>query len=290
MKPKIHEHKNILKKMVSKTKFLITLALTILCSFSFSQQDSLRRKEILPKWSFSAAINSVEAQMDQKLFDTWVFPSANYYSYFGNKHDKSVSLSILPKYRITDDITLRLEFGITNIDLVSHYDGIGDTTSHGGHIGVTSNITKNDTIRQKIYKYAAGIQWSFVKKKYIESYCGTSLYYLSYSEMHWSDYIMDNLQTSGRGTNYIASTPGGFAAGMGAFAGFNIYLNKYIAVGGEFSYSILYYKLGGIESGVEENIYPASPTAIDHWKIYNNASKGIQFSKVMPSFHINFRF
>ena len=267
-----------------KTKIVISLSIILISCFSYAQSDSLYLKAIQPNWSISAAINSVEAQMDQKLFDTWVFPSANYYAYFGDKHDKSLSLSIIPKYRIADDVFLRFEFGITGIYLVSRYNGINDSNSNSA----AANIIKIDTIRQKIYRFATGIQWDFIKMKFIESYCGASLYYLYYSKMYWSDYITDNF-TNQHG-NHTASTSGGFATGIGAFAGINIYLRKHISIGGEFSYSLLYYKIGGMQNGTYQRITNNVMDVNEKWAIANNASTGMQFSKVMPSLNLTIRF
>ena len=284
-----------------KTKILLISMFLSSLTYTFAQLPTGQEEKNNYMWSIAAAINSTEAQMDQKLFDTWVFPSANYYSYFGDKHDKSLSLSVIPKYKITNDITLRFEFGITDIYLVSHYNGSADTFSQNqgqihqtGTIGSSSPITKIDTIRQNIYRYALGVQWNFMKRKFVESYCGASLYYLHYSEMHWSDYINDNttLLPAYNYSHYTASTPGGFATGIGFFAGANIYLHKRISVGGEFSYSLLYYKLGGLENGIYErhcSVWGAN-YIYSQWSIHNNASKGIQFSKVMPTFNISFWF
>lgn len=247
------------------------------------------------KWSISAAVNSAEAQMDQMLFNTWEAPYTNYYSNYGNKQDKSVSLSIIPKYQIADEIFLRFEFGITSINLQSHFNGIGDTVSQNqGQAMGSARTIADDNIQQTIYRYAAGIQWNFMKKKFIETYFGASLNYFHYSEMHWSLDITGVLPFSNnidnRNTNYTSFTPGGFATGIGTFAGFNVYLHKRVSLGGEFSYSILYYKLGGIENGVTEQIFPTTPTEILNWKVYNNASKGIEFSKVMPSLNLTIHF
>lgn len=271
-----------------KTKTFILLFFSSLIKLAFGQYISEPDNQY--KWSISSAINSVEAQMDQKLFDTWVAPSENYYAYYGNKQDKSFSFSIIPTYRITDDVQLRFEYGVTNIDLHSLFNGIGDTLSQNqGQALGSANVKGNNIIQQKIYRYIAGMQWNFMKKKFIETYCGASLNYFYYSEMHWWNYVSDNVIV-GKSTNYVATTPGGFATGIGAFAGFNIYLNKRISLGGEFSYSLLYYKLGGTQNGTIESIQPASPTEILTWKNYNNSSEGIGFSKVMPSLNLTIRF
>lgn len=264
-----------------KTKSSLLLLFSSLTITAFAQ---LEKQEPKYKWSISASINSVEAQMDQKLFDTWVYPSANYYGYFGKKNDKSLSLSVIPKYRIADDILLRLEFGLTNIDLQSYYNGINDFNSNSA----AANIIKIDTIRQKIYRFAYGIQWDFIKRKFIESYLGASLHYLYYSEMQWTDYIMDN--SSKQYSRNISTTAGGFATGIGAFGGVNIYLHKNISIGGEFSYSLLYYKIGGLQNGIYQRTTNNVIDVNQNWAINNNASTGIQFSKVMPSLNLTIRF
>jgi len=227
-----------------KTKIIITaMFLSSLTYSAFAQFD--KEATIHSKWSISASINSVEAQMDQKLFDTWVFPSANYYAYFGDKHDKSISVSVFPKYQIADDVLFRFEFGITNIDLRSHFDGSKNNGNSAGAAGAVVNpdIIKDDIIQQKIYRFSPGIQWNFMKKKFIESYCGATINYFQYSKLYWSDYI-EQISTT-KYTHWTANTHGGFATGIGAFAGVNIYLRKSISIGGEFAYALLYYNLGG---------------------------------------------
>jgi hypothetical protein len=274
-------------------KALFIIKFSCICALTMNAQDEPKYK-----WHVSAAINSVEAQMDQKLFDTWIFPSANYYTVFGDKKDKSWSFSLIPKYEIKSNIYLRIEIGMTNINLKNHYYGNGDTLSgNQGHIGATADITKEVSIQQKIYRYAAGLQYNFLKNKFIETYCGISLYYLQYSEMHWIDHINDNTQVAPNYNYsfYRASTPGGFATGVGALAGFNIFLYKGISLGGEFSYSLLYHKLGGVQNGTYERYQYISSSNYyweTHltWSIHNNKSEGIQFSKIIPCLNLTIRF
>jgi hypothetical protein len=272
-------------------KTLLLILLTSHCAFA---QYDVEDKN---KWSFSIAYNSVEAQMDQKLFDTWVGPSANYYAYYGDKKDKSYSFCIIPKYQIAKGVFLRFEFGITKIDLESHYNGSGDTTAQNQPILGSFDGIADGIIQQKIYRYCLGVQWNFIKVKFIEAYCGASFNYFNYKIMDWSEYIEDGASVHQlpdyKNQTYKSTTPGGFAAGIGTLAGVNIYLTHCISLGGEFSYSLLYYKLGGVQSGVwdvYENI--SSHYYHDHlvWSIHNNASEGIQFSKVMPSFKISIHF
>ena len=87
-----------------------------------------------------------------------------------------------------------------------------------------------------------------------------------------------------------ATAKGGFASGIGAFAGFSIYPHKNISIGAEFSYALLYYEIGGEFQGtaVKQEI-PNPPKT----EVYSNSStsyKGTQFSKVIPSLNIGVAF
>jgi hypothetical protein len=270
------------------SKALLLFACFVISLNSFGED----KKE--NKWEIAFAYNSVEAQMDQKLFDTWVYASANYYGYFGDKKDKSYSFSIVPKYRIANDLFLRFEFGITNINLASHYNGIGDTVwQQQGHIATAGDIIKDDNITQKIYRYALGFQSTIISSKFVDAYCGITLNYFNYTKMYWRDNIHDLsfMLPDYKYFDYWSLTPGGFATGVSGLAGVNFHLNKWISFGGEISYALLYYKLGGVEHGVFE-IYQYNYSLQEHfnrtlpWQINNNASEGIQFSKVIPSFNL----
>ena len=268
---------------------LFSIFFISLSNFLCAQIDSVKKNNAFPKWEIGLAYNSVEAQMDQKLFDTWVFPSANYYAYFGNKNDRSFSISAIPKYFLSDDVQLRCEFGFTNINMRSYYNGAGDTLSQNqGHIGATGSIIKQDTIQQKIFRFVPGIQWTLTRKKRVKSYGGISLCYNYYSKMHWGDFIT-SLPDTTRRTDYIATTKGGFQTGIGLFGGFTVRIYKQIYLGGELSYYLLYYKLGGIQKGEMINYYTSSATEVLLWSIYDNSSKGVQFSKVIPSFRLCIR-
>jgi hypothetical protein len=82
-------------------------------------------------------------------------------------------------------------------------------------------------------------------------------------------------------------TPGGFAFGIGAFAGFNILLQKKISFGAEVSSSALYYKLGGIT--ISESTAQVIPNmAYSEYDTFTNSYKGFKISKIISSFNITF--
>jgi hypothetical protein len=247
---------------------------------AFTQVDSSYTKKGSPyTWEFSVALNSVEAQMNQPLYDSWYWAYTNIYGYFGDRTDKSHSISIVPKYSLNNNIKLRFEAGITNINIQSNFNGVSDS-------GTTSNTTlvKNDTILQKIYRLIPGIQWRLINTKYVEGYCGLSLSYLNYSDAQWWDNLQNN--QTGQSERYVGTAKGGYAVGVGGFSGFNIHLNKRISVGAELASSFQYYKLGGAFTGTHEYSWAATK----QFSITNSSAKGTQFSKIMYSFHVNFKF
>jgi len=256
------------------------LIFVLLCILQQSTKVSAQNNS---KWGISAAINSVDAQLGDPEWDSWGYAKGNFHN-FGDITNKSLSLSIIPKYFISNDILLRIEFGITNIHLTNHYDGNANLTSNNPPF---TNII-NQNIEQKIYRFIPGIQWNFMKKKFIESYCGMTASYLHYSDMKYQNVsevraLPGNTITDGIKDN--ATATGGFAAGAGAFAGFNIYPGKHISLGAESSFSLLYYKIGNTFSGISMPLIN-NPSAIQEYSYTTTSYKGFQFSKILPSMNI----
>src|ERR1041385_5788439 len=145
-------------------KYLLIISILIsLATFSVAQTDSAKANEY--KWEVSASINSVEAQIDQNVIDSWgLYPYSNLY-YEGNKLNKSISTSITPKHLIKKDFLLRCEFGFTNIYIISHLNGANDSNATPS----TQYLIKDDTMQQKIFRLIPGIQWNFIKAKFIRA-------------------------------------------------------------------------------------------------------------------------
>src|ERR1035437_45681 len=92
------------------------------------------------KWGCALAINSTEALIGNPLYDSWGYATGNFFRNFGDITDKSLCLSIIPKYYINDNLLLRFEFGMTNIDLLSYYDNNANLLSSGNP---TSHLINN---------------------------------------------------------------------------------------------------------------------------------------------------
>ena len=182
------------------------------------------------KLSISAAINSVEAQLGDPEWDSWGYVKNNFNNY-GDITNKSFSLSVIPKYFISNDILLRFELGVTKINLKYFHDSDPHSINPP-----YSHLIQNQSIEQNIYRFIPGIQWNFLKKKFIETYCGMTVCYLHYSDMKYRDHAEQRVLATGvlyGGYEGNTTFAGGFAVGIGAFAGFNIYLSKHFSTGAE---------------------------------------------------------
>ena len=262
-----------------KLKLLVAIAIVCVSSKMGLAQTETEKDY---KWGCSVAINSVEAQIDKPLEGSWG-NTKNDLNIYGDKTDKSYSLSIIPKYLISSDVVLCLEIGITNIQLIHYLDAKGTSDEQ----------IANETLNQKLYRYNAGIQKSLLKKKRIELYSGISINYTHYNSMNVDFYDEIRYPPSYTVNNWSKSNttyPGGFAIGLGAFAGFNFYLQKHISLGVEFSTVLSYYKIGGEYSTVGTYQYlPSAPVQMPE-NTQSSLYKGFQFSKILSSFNVSIWF
>lgn len=272
-----------------KTKtnlFTLFSILFLLFSSSYSiAQDDGKKKDKKYKWGCAVAVNSVEAQIGDPEWDSWGYATSNFKAN-GDIANKSISLCIILKYFINNDFLLRFECGITSINLTNYYD------SQSG-ISNSSHVIINQNIKQKIYRFIPGIQWNFIKLKYIEFYVGIITSYLHYKDMNYHNVyetrdLPNNTFTSGFDDKMVAK--GGFAEGIGCFAGFNIYLQKHILFGAEFSTSLEYKKIGGGFSGVTKRQTIPDPIITEFYSYSTSSYKGLQFSKILTSFNISILF
>lgn len=263
-----------------KTKYFIVLLFSSLTKLAFTQfNPDMENKN---KWGWALAINSIQAQVEIPLMTgsgaLLVDADGNILT-GGNRSDKSFSYSIIPKYHINNDILIRFEFGITNLNLQSNYD----------QKGAIEHVISNTKVTNIIYRYAPGFQWTFMKTKKLESYCGITASYIDYKSMNRNYYnehresATDTLLYWGKGKE---TTPGGFALGIGALAGFNIYMHKSISLGAELSTSALYYKLGGVTTG-EETAQSLPNPSFSYTNAFTNSYKGFKISKIISSFNIS---
>jgi len=253
----------------------------LLSSLLYAQSEDSKKTN----WGIAVGINSTEAQIGTPEYASWGYAGGNF-KVFGDIVNKSFSVSIVPKYFIRNDILLRIEFGITKITMTNYYDNQASSA-------ITTHSTQNQSIEQNIYRFVPGVQWSFMKKKFIESYFGITISYLRYNDMNYHN-IYETKELPSNTTTFefddkgIAT--GGFAMGFGGFAGFNIYLEKHFSIGAEFSSALLYKKIGsGFSGEVVSQTIPNPPTT-EVYSYSTSSYKGFQFSKMLSSINISFYF
>lgn len=265
--------------MENKTIFS-TIFLFSITYFSFAQTKDGN------DFGLSIAMNSIQAQVEIPLMTgtgiVVVDADGNILT-GGNRVDKSYSYSIIPKYHINNGIALRFEFGVTNLNLSSSSDSKYYST----------HAISNTEVKSKIFRYTPGFQWTFMKTKRLESYCGMTVSYINYQKLNINAYYEHRNLPTDTITDWeksMATTPGGFAVGFGAFAGFNIYLHKHISLGAELSSSALYYKLAGTTTEESSGQVPPNPLSPTVTSTYSNSYKGFKISKIISSFNISFWF
>ncbi len=273
------------KNLLLATLFFVLFKCNAQTTIDTHAQPSKQEK---CKWSCSFAINSMEAQIGKPEESSWGYATGNFNN-FGDITNNSLSLSIIPKYFINDQFVLRFEFSISNIDLKNYYD----SEFHGSITPETSHILITISIEQRITRYIPGIQFNFFKNKRIVSYGGMTLCYLQYDEMKYHG-LYENRSLPGDTLIFSADdnaiAKGGHAFGIGAFMGFNLNVQKHIAIGVEFSDALLSYDLGGEIRGEATKQNIPNPPQTETYSYSTTSYKGIQFSKIIPSFNISILF
>jgi hypothetical protein len=283
-KPRINSRNSKIAK-----KYWLVVSLILLYNVTFGQT----RKQY--KWSASVSVNSIHAQIEVPIATLiggtspvgapMVIDADGNILGRGDRFENSYSLSFIPKYRVSDDFLIRAEFMYTNLSESANFNSISYTTPREHSID-------NIQVNFKLQKYSAGILWQFASEKVIESYCGLIASYQNYGQIITSIYHesrrseQDTLQS----INTIAENiPGGFAVGIGALIGFNIFFNRHISVGAEFSSSIMHYELGGTAIAISTG--QSVPSYFYNFEtVYTNSYTGIKITKILSSFNICYWF
>lgn len=228
--------------------------------------------------------------MNQPLLDSWTAATINYYGFYGDKKNRSISTSVIAKYSSNKNWRFRFEAGITSINLSSYYSGVADTFSAGqGHVLGTSDVIVTMTIKQRIYRFNPGFEVDLANLKRLTLYVGNAVSVQIVDKMHWRDSVNSGPFDPYRSNVFSSTTQGGFTLGLQSFLGVKAQLTKKFFFGGEISYLIGYYNIGGLQEGTLTAHYPTTPDEFMTWSIHQNNSSGLLFSKIMPSFFVSFR-
>lgn len=272
-----------------KLKSFCFLGFCFLNTIILAQIENDCSKNFSPyKWSISASINNVESQVGDPEKACWGYAYLNMFQNFNDKSNKSLSFSLTPKYYINNkDFLFRLELGVTNINWSSY------SNSHDSNIATTSYTMIRANIKQTIYRVCPGVQINLLKTKYLDFYMGATANYLNYEGM---EYIA-RFETKEFPTNKFVSASddkakgrGGFATGLGSLIGFNLYIQKHVSIGTEFSTSLMYYKIGGDWAGQAIHYNATNSQTTYNYNYSNSSYKGVQFSKIHSLFHFSLWF
>jgi hypothetical protein len=265
-------------------KFLNVLFFTFIFHQCVAQSDSLK-PERKKSWAIGIALNSVEAQLNQFVIDGWGrFASSNISNYYADRKNKSYSFSISPEFTTSKNRIVRLEIGFTNINLMTYYNGINDSNATGAN----ENLIKRDTLRQKIFRINPGIFWQLNHGRFTV-YGGFTANMTMYGRCNWIDHI-SAIDMPGSSEIWRGTIEGGFAAGAGIAAGFQVAICKSLIIGGEISSATVYYSLGGVHTGTRYTSVPTQAPTSRNWSVMNNKSNGLQFTKIIPSLNVRFKF
>ncbi|HTL80568.1 MAG TPA: DUF3575 domain-containing protein [Bacteroidia bacterium] len=260
-------------------KNLVLSSMLLLFSTVCISQADLQRK-----WGLAFSLNSIQSQIEVPIAATggagMAIDANGNFTDSGDKTDNSLSCSIVPKYFLNNDVCLRFEFGITNLNMKNHYDSRQTSNPRNIH---------DESFQEKIYRYLPGIQWFFFKKKVVESFCSLNLCYIKYGSSIYNSYneyrdqTTDTVQYWGNSNEKMQS---GVAGGLCVSTGCNFYLKKHISFGVEISSAMLYYKTGGQINDVRSGQVIPNPI-ITVSDTYTDSFKGLRLSKLMSSFNVS---
>jgi hypothetical protein len=259
-----------------KTKFL---AFAILFHYGLNvsgQKDTVAFK----KWCIGVSLNTVEMATDFVIKERLILN--------GHRTDNSYCLGMFAVYNLKNNWHLRLLGKYTNNKAKETYD----YREHSSYAGGSYNI---DTLsaKQTIVYISPGLFHDF-KYKRLNIYGGLQFVYKHYNPIkantvQWFYFPDGSLEEL---LKYHQSSEGGFALGVGAFAGFSLQILKPLFIGAEFSSTYSYYNLGGeiITEKTSVNFVNPSASYYNERSINQQTFKGYGFSNVISSLCLHFNF
>jgi hypothetical protein len=266
-----------MKTLIRQSLLMIFCAAIQCGNFAFSQNNK--------KMTLNIAINSAEAQTGEREWSSWGYAKKNM-DQAGAIRDHSFSGSIIPQFAIKDDLSFRVELGVTRIYITGESRPATVMPSSPPDL----LTTMDQRIKQTIFRFVPGLQWNFYEKKPFAIHGGLTASYLNYSKMKYRNYIQtrrvsDNVLVGGSEDNSEAAS--GFAIGAGAFSGFDISVFKNISIGAECSFAFQYYKLGETFNSTVVSL--TSPSTVVNVSSTSAGYKGFGFSKIMPCLKLGLR-
>lgn len=274
----------IIELQQMKKLFYITTMFFSSLTYSFSQLPTAQEEKNKYKWSISTGINNIDFMPGYTGYLQYTSDGGDgSLQGSGERKNKSLSISFLPKYYLTNDLLLRFEFGISNI-LMTRFVETKKVTHE----------TYSAEVKQTNYRYVLGIEYLFIEKKRVELSGGMIIPYVNYGNIVFIDSSFSRDTTI---NNSIlswwtgkANIPGGFSIGVGPILKINYKFLKHVSIGAESSYSFYYTKVGGMNNSGSTYYPTPSSQPIITSNSYKDTFQGFHFSKIHSSINISIIF
>jgi hypothetical protein len=189
------------------------------------------------KYGFSLQINNVSNEFYNDMFN----------SYMRGAH-KSFSTGFMFCYNLSNESTLRLRFGYTKFNYKNENENLQSQYQ--------SN--ENQTREATTLSFAPGIIWKITRNK-LDLYAGFELPVNISKDIKYEQNYRYQTEQALTYSNETESFPKQNSYGIAAILGFNYFLQKWIAIGAEFSPALLYLKQSGEYINIYQSNDPGEP-------------------------------
>ena len=240
------------------------LCVKAVCSFLTAHSQARKTFEI------SGSFHSVDPIIPLGV----IFFTDSRNSIEGDNINNSIALGLTGKYFFAENTALRLKLIHTNRDLQYHLNG--------GSLGTGSFENVKNT--QYIYKFAPGVQWALVQKKF-SFFSGLELPVSFIGKMTETTQIGEQKSGTLNTVNRTYEIPGGNSFGLGLFFGSIFTFSKTIGFGFEIASAWEKTIVGG-----NLTLHQTSSNAGEFNSTTNETVHQIKFAPIQASFNLSFRF
>jgi hypothetical protein len=236
-------------KTMKNSILILCILLTTLLSFGQQNKDSVLLKqnstnEISAKHQYHKMFGitfQLNNLPNDEFYTKWFNRSKESINN-SNKIHKSYSIGLLANYNLSDEVTLRFRYGLTNYFIERYY--YYPDRRYNGYLKE----------KQTIIQFAPGIVGKINENK-LSFFGGIEIPYNLIGEYSEISYTIDNNDHS-LSNKRIITIPKQSSYGVGVLIGFNYFPVKWLSIGSEFSPSIQYSK----QSGIIRTVYVGDKT------------------------------
>jgi hypothetical protein len=262
-----------------KAKIILLILTSIFLSqFNlWAQRDSL----LSQKWNVALNVNTVEP-VTEAGFDYIAGGETRLFnpSDLSHQKDKSYSLGLSVSRKEKGKMGIRLAGKITNYKIDETYNFKDLTPYQFG----SSYLIDDAHYKQSVISIMPGLFGELNHKRFIFNF-GCQMIYKHYSpikfQIRYTEYSAST-DTIIAVQTYDYKQTGGWAVGIGPFAGLSLRIFKYFYIGTEFSVNYSYYKTGGTRT----RKFTSSNGTIDESTLHNSY-ESYKFSTINSAINIS---